>query len=191
MRKVEPSAFIFTAVSILYPLLAALAVNRFGPGWVVVGLLVLLALRGVLGLRRNVPGGLTYGLLFVAGAVSLAALYDHELATRLYPSFMSAAMLMAFALSLWRGPSMIERFARLVEPNLPERGVRYTRAVTWVWCGFFVINGAIAVWTAFFASWAVWTLYNGLISYLAIGALFLGEMFLVRPFIHRAAKNTS
>ncbi|MGH6952118.1 MAG: hypothetical protein ACREH4_14745, partial [Vitreimonas sp.] len=165
----------------LYPLLAALAVRAFGPGWVVLGLLVLLALRGLLGVKRGAPGGLTFALLFVAAAVALAALYDRELSVRLYPAFMNAAMLAAFAHTLWRGPSMIERFARLVEPDLPESGVRYTHAVTGVWCGFFLVNGAVAVWTAFYADWTLWTLYNGLIAYVAIATLFVGEL-LVRPF---------
>lgn len=188
MRKVDASALIFAGVSILYPLLAALAVRALGPGWVVAGLFALLALRAFTSLRQHVPGGLTYGLLFVAGAVAAAALYDRELSVRLYPAFMNAAMLVAFGMTLWRGPSMIERFARLVEPELPESGVRYTRAVTWVWCAFFLVNGAIAAWSALFASWSTWTLYNGVIAYIAIGALFLGEMFLVRPHFRREPK---
>jgi uncharacterized membrane protein len=189
MRRVDASAVIFAGVSILYPVLAAVAVQAVGPGWVLLGLLALMALRGVLGLQKGVPGGLTYALLFVAAAMALTALYDRELSVRLYPAFMSATMLAAFGHSLWRGPSMIERFARIVEPNLPESGVRYTRAVTWVWCGFFLVNGAIAAWTALFADWKLWTLYNGLISYIAIGALFAGEM-MVRPFFRRHTRST-
>lgn len=181
MRRVDAPALIFAGVSIFYPVLAAVAVNAFGPGWVLLGLMALLALRGVAGFKRGVPGGLTYALLFVAAAMALAALYDRELSVRLYPAFMNATMLAAFGLTLWRGPSMIERFARIVEPELPESGVRYTRAVTWVWCGFFAVNGAIATWTALYADWPLWTLYNGLIAYIAIAVLFAGEM-LVRPF---------
>lgn len=187
MPKVDASSLVFAGVSILYPLLAAVAVRTIGAQWVVLALVALLALRGLVGLRRRVPGGLTLGLLAAAAAVALAALYDGELATRLYPAFVNAAMLIAFAHTLAHGPSMIERFARLVEPDLPESGVRYTRAVTWIWCVFFLINGAIAIWTALFASWPVWTLYNGLISYAAIAALFLGEL-LVRPFFRRQFK---
>jgi uncharacterized membrane protein len=104
---------------------------------------------------------------------------------RLYPAFMNAAMLLAFAQTLISPPSMIERFARLVEPDLPESGVRYTRAVTWIWVGFFIVNGAIAGYTAVYSSWETWTLYNGVVAYVAMGALFLGE-FLVRPFFRRA-----
>jgi uncharacterized membrane protein len=183
MRKVDASAAALAAVSIVYPLLAALLVRNFGPGWVVLGLLALLGLRGLLGLRK-IPGALTFGLMFVAGAVALAALYDRELSVRLYPAFMNAAMLIAFGRTLWAPPSMIERFARLIEPDLPENGVRYTRVVTWLWVGFFALNGAIAVWTALFASWEVWTLYNGAIAYVAMGVLFGGEM-LVRPLFRR------
>jgi uncharacterized membrane protein len=144
--------------------------------------------RGLSGLKRHIPLALTIGLLIVAGAVALIALYDRTLSVRLYPAFMNAAMLAAFAQSLWRGPSMIERFARIAEPDLPESGVRYTRIVTWVWTVFFAINGAIAAWTAVYADWDTWTLYNGIIAYIAIGALLGGE-FLARPFVRRAARD--
>lgn len=185
MRKIDVSVVLFAGVSILYPVIAAVAVRAFGPGWVLIGLVALLLLRSLLGLQGKVPGSLTWGLLFVAAALALVALFDRELSVRLYPAFMNAAMLISFAHTLVRPPSMIERFARLVEPDLPESGVRYTRAVTWIWVCFFALNGAIAVWTALYASWNTWTLYNGLISYIGIGALFVCEM-LVRPFFRRA-----
>jgi len=181
MRKVDPSVVLFAGVSILYPLVAALAVRYLGPGWVLAALLVLLALRSVLGIARKAPGGLTYGLLFVAAALALVSLFDRDLSVRLYPAFMNAAMLIAFGQTLIQPPSMIERFARLLEPDLPESGVRYTRVVTWIWTGFFLINGAIAAWTAVYADWPAWTLYNGVIAYIAMGVLFVGEM-LARPF---------
>jgi uncharacterized membrane protein len=44
---------------------------------------------------------------------------------------------------------------------------------------FFLINGAIALATALWASEAVWSLYTGVISYGLMGALF-GIEFLVR-----------
>lgn len=185
MRKVDVSVVLFAGVSILYPIIAAVSVRAFGPEWVLVGLGVLLVLRSLLGLQSKMPGALTWGLLVVAAALAAVAMVDRELSVRLYPAFMNAAMLVSFAHTLWRPPSMIERFARLVEPDLPESGVRYTRTVTLVWVAFFAINGAIAVWTALYASWTTWTLYNGLIAYIAIGALFVGEM-LVRPFFRRA-----
>ena len=73
-----------------------------------------------------------------------------------------------------------ERMARLTQPDLPESGVRYTRAVTQIWCGFFVLNAALSSWTIYLDNLRVWTLYNGLISYLLMGSLFVGE-WLYRP----------
>ncbi len=58
--------------------------------------------------------------------------------------------------------------------------MRYTRQVTGVWCGFFVVNAAIAVWTAVSASREIWALYNGFIAYIAMGTLFAGEWLLRR-----------
>lgn len=181
-RGVDPSAIGFALVSILYPLFAAFAVRAWGPLWVIAGLCVLLVARVVLGLRQSAPASLTFGLIAVAAAMALVALVDRELSVRLYPAFMNAAMLLAFGQTLLRGPSMIERFARLVHPDLPESGVRYTRAVTWMWVGFFLVNGAIATWTALYATWETWTLYNGVIAYAAMGTLFAGE-FLVRGVV--------
>jgi uncharacterized membrane protein len=187
MRRVDVSAALFAGLSILYPLLAALGVRYVGPNWVLIGLFVLIALRALPALKAKVPGGLTWGLLFVAGAVALVALYDRELSVRLYPALMSAAMLLTFAQTIWRPPSMIERFARLVNPDLDEDGVRYARNVTLIWCAFFVLNCAIGIWTALYADWAFLALYNGLIAYVGIGVLFFGE-FLVRPLFRKDAR---
>ena len=107
---------------------------------------------------------------------------------RLYPAFMNAAMLAAFAQTLIRPPSMIERFARLREPALSDAGVRYTRRVTMVWCAFFLLNGLAAAATALFASLEAWALYNGLIAYLLIGALMGGELA-VRRIVRRSAEG--
>jgi uncharacterized membrane protein len=101
----------------------------------------------------------------------------------LYPVAVSVSLLFVFGRSLIRPPSMIERIARLSEPDLPSEGIRYTRQVTWVWCAFFTVNGAIALVTAF-ASREYWALYNGLVSYILMGLLFAVE-WLVRGRIRR------
>ena len=94
-------------------------------------------------------------------------------------------LLAVFAISLRYPPSAIERLARLQEPDLPESGVRYTRRVTQVWCGFFIVNGSIALATVLWASDAAWALYNGLIAYLLMGLLFAAE-WLVRRRVRAA-----
>lgn len=47
-----------------------------------------------------------------------------------------------------------------------------------VWCGFFVVNAAIALYTVVFAPMKIWVIYNGFISYVLMGILFLGEFVL-------------
>lgn len=188
MAKVDASAVLLAVVSVLYPVIAAIVVRLWGPSYVLVGLFILLALRAIPGFARHIPGALTYALILVAGALALVSLHDPELAVRFYPAFMSAAMLLTFGYTLWRGPSMIERFARIVEPQLPESGVRYTRVVTWIWVAFFLVNGIVGAYTALYAPWPVWTLYNGLLAYLAMGTLFFGEM-LVRPYFRNAKSH--
>ncbi len=117
----------------------------------------------------------TVGAMALAGGYTLVG--EGALGVRLYPVLMSGAMLALFAWSLTREQSIIERFARLVHRDLSREAIRYTRRVTMIWCGFFALNGAIALWTALEASWAVWTLYNGLVSYALIAALLLAELW--------------
>ena len=96
-----------------------------------------------------------------------------------YPVVVNAVMLAVFGGSLRSTMPIVERLARLQEPDLPEKGVRYTRRVTQIWCGFFIINGGIALGTALWASEAVWSLYTGVIAYILMALLFGGE-YLVR-----------
>jgi len=118
------------------------------------------------------------------GLVALALWSNALLPLKLYPVLVNLAFLIAFAWSLGTSQSMVERLARLTEPDLPPAGVAYTRTVTWVWCVFFVVNGAIALATALWASEAVWSIYNGVIAYVLMGLLF-GIEYLVRLRIKR------
>jgi uncharacterized membrane protein len=148
--------------------------------------LVLLVARLAVPVLRGVPLSLTLALVPVIVAMAAVAVFDQAFAIRLYPVFMNLAMLAAFGATLLAPPSMAERFARTIEPDLPPEGVRYTRTVTEVWTGFFCLNGAIALWTALQQGWNAWVIYNGFIAYAAAGLLFVGE-YLVRQRVRRRA----
>ena len=92
-----------------------------------------------------------------------------------YPVVINLTMLALFSYSLVRGPSMIEQLARLKQPDLPDEAAGYLNKVTRLWCGLFIFNGCVALYTALYASLETWTLYNGLIAYLLIGLLLAGE----------------
>ncbi|KZX00687.1 hypothetical protein JL49_09225 [Pseudoalteromonas luteoviolacea] len=113
------------------------------------------------------------------GLLALSAALNLQIGMLLYPVVMNACMLIVFGASLKWKPCIIERLARLREPDLPPKGVLYTEKVTKVWCAFFVVNMLISLYTALMTPIEVWTLYNGFVAYIAMGLLFLGE-WLVR-----------
>ncbi|GAC1029989.1 membrane protein [Pseudomonas sp. No.21] len=120
------------------------------------------------------------GFCLLLGLVNQAELL------RWYPVLMSAALLGLFGASLFHGTPLVERLARLREPELPEVAVRYTRRVTAVWAGFFLANGLVAAGLTLWAPLSWWTLYTGFIAYLLMGLLFAGE-WLVRQRVRRFA----
>jgi uncharacterized membrane protein len=162
----------------LYPILIFAGLQYLDPRTVGAAVLVALAVRYWSSALRLVAGlsswqWLALALPPVLGVAVIAT--NSEALLRLYPASISAAMLILFGATLLRPPTMVERFARLSEPELSPGAVRYTRQVTQVWCLFFVFNGAIAIYTALAASREAWALYNGFIAYLLMGTLFAGE----------------
>lgn len=123
----------------------------------------------------------------LVGLLAVWALLGRDgLPVRLYPVLVNAGLFASFAWTLLHPPSMIERIARLREPELPPRAVRYTRSVTLIWCVFFACNGLAALITTLWTSERTWALYNGLVTYVLIGVLFAVE-WLVRQRVRRAA----
>lgn len=181
-RRPDARSVVLTGIMLLIPIATALGLRFVGP-WPIILLLVgVIAARVLLPRAMPAPVAMTACLIAVAFAVLAVSSVSPDLAARLYPVFMSATMLVAFAATLWRPPSMIERFARLVEPDIDERGVAYTRRVTMVWVAFFVFNGLVALWTVLNGDLFWWGLYNGLVSYLLAGALF-GVEFVIRQHV--------
>ncbi|HEY1181967.1 MAG TPA: hypothetical protein VN066_08830 [Rhodocyclaceae bacterium] len=168
-----------------YPLLIYFGLHVLQPRYVALLLAAGLLLRRRRQMQRFMADltRLDQTILFcLLGLAGLTAVVNSELLLRLYPAAVATGVLLLFATSLHAPPSMIERFARLQQPDLPPEGVRYTRKVTQVWCAFLALNSLTALYTALFSSREVWSLYNGLIAYVLMGALFAGE-WLVRKYI--------
>ena len=150
------------------------------------GLLPLMALMLFLRFRqtRRRAGALSVvtQIVAVAGMTLCIASYllkTHQLLL-LYPVVVNAVMLAVFGGSLWSTMPIIERLARLKEPNLPPQAVRYTRRVTQIWSGFFIVNGSVALFTVVYGDMTLWTLWNGMIAYLLMGGLMAGEWLIRR-----------
>lgn len=182
MRK--GAAWAMLALTLLYPLGVYAALGHVPAHWLAAAL-VLLALARAWSSRQG------FWLLVAAGAAVLALAswwQGNAQAVKLYPVLVNAVLLVVFGWSLRSPPSVVERLARLQQPDLPVAAVAYTARVTALWCVFFVLNGAVAAYTALYSSDATWALYNGLLAYVTMGVLMAGE-WLVRQRVqsrHRA-----
>lgn len=174
-RAGQPLANAIVAGSVLYPGLVYFGRETVSPFAFVALVLVLICLRlAVAG--SQAAQHWRFPLLFVAlGVMTLAAL-DLNLAVLAYPVLMSLGVAALFGYTLLSPPSLIERIARLREPDLAPAGVSYCRKVTVVWTLFAIFNGAVAGGTALWGSLEMWSLWTGLISYLLMGLLFAGEL---------------
>jgi uncharacterized membrane protein len=168
-----------------YPLivlfgLRTLPLTYVGLTLITVALLRLWFLRGSAG-KQTLALTLTLILLLV---LVYALLSGDPQSLKFYPVAVNATLLLAFAGSLFGGMPMVERLARLQDPDLPAAAVIYTRRVTWMWCGFFLFNGLAALYTTLYSSFEHWAWYNGGIAYGLIALLFCGE-WLVRLRVKR------
>jgi uncharacterized membrane protein len=169
---------------VAYPFGVYAAWDRLPAGVFVVTALILVLLRAS-ALRRLAPRALLPAAVVLASLLILLSWLDADLAGRAYPVLVSLIFAAAFGLSLVYPPPLIERLARLREPDLPPEGVTYTRKVTIVWTVFLLGNSAVSALTAVLGDLALWTLYNGLVSYLLIGLLFAVEFFIRRRLRNR------
>ena len=179
---------VFAAILLAYPLLVYFGLNYLDVR-VLALFLIVLAIARVVGILSAAPSTpMRTQMIFAAFTLVIVAttsfLFESIDALRLYPVFVSGLLLVLFSVSLFYPPTVIEKLARLSEPDLPPEGVAYTRKVTMVWCAFFVLNGAVALYTALESSFEVWTFYNGFLSYILMGGLFSIE-YVVRQWAKR------
>lgn len=178
----------FALVLIAYPVIVYFGVDYLDARMIAL-ILILMAMARLFLARRTAGGAAAMpqsnwiiAALFVIGI--LAMISNSVIILKYYPVCVNALMFLLFFTSLLRPPSLIERIARMSTPDLPEAGVRHTRKVTMVWCGFFILNGGMAFYTVWGTGFGFWALYNGLISYTLMGILFAGE-YLIRIRVQR------
>ncbi|MCX7096743.1 MAG: hypothetical protein NTV43_02425 [Methylococcales bacterium] len=171
---------IIAILGLLYPLAVYFGLQYFEPWKLAGALLVLLLIK----LGVNYSNKHWSQSLLIAGILycGFAIWSNNQLSLRFYPVLVNGVLLAIFSLSLRSSSSLIERLARLQYPNLSPEGIIYTRQVTQIWCGFFVFNGFIALLTAIWGSFEVWSLYNGLVAYILMGILMGGE-YIIRKRI--------
>jgi uncharacterized membrane protein len=172
----------------LYPLIAVFGIQRLDAGVLWIALIVLVTLRLLCTQWFATRPAWLIGSLLAGAGLAIALVLSTDFGSwgdlRFYPVAINLAVFLLFFSSLFARMPVVERIARLREPELPPEGVRYTRVVTQVWAAFLAVNTVVASWTALYASDWVWAAYNGGVAYLLMGALFAGE-YLVRRRVRR------
>lgn len=160
-----------------YPLLAHLAVvfHEARLQWLALVWLIAISLWSALAERRPwawavllIGAFALYGL--VMGGGGLYALY-------VPPAVIPAALFIVFARSLRGGEiPWISRIATIMRgAPLPQPLVVYTRQITLLWCGVFVVMFASAVVLAIWATPELWSVMTNVVHYLILGAVFVLE----------------
>jgi len=158
---------------IAYPFIVYFGLSVLPPSFFGLILIVLLGLRfGVL-LPEERLLFLPILLVFLAYAV-MTVFVDSAQLLLYYPALVNFAFFLTFANSLRSGEPLLLRFVRARKGTLSDHAPRYLYWLTMIWAVFFVLNGLVSIWTSTL-SLEAWTLYNGLISYVLVGILSVGE----------------
>ncbi|MEP0355393.1 MAG: hypothetical protein ABJH06_02985 [Paraglaciecola sp.] len=177
---------LLTILAILYPIIAYFGLKYCNPSIVSALLILLLTLRFVLdksSSHKHKHFKLVFGAILTLLMFSLLSNSDYGI--KFYPVAMSLMFFAMFSYSLIYPPTVIERFARIKNKNLSDYGVSYTRFFTKVWCGFFILNAGISFYTALYSDIEIWTLYNGIISYILMGILGASEWLIRQTVKHK------
>lgn len=105
---------------------------------------------------------------------------------KFYPVVANLMTFLVFFVSLFTKETVIQKFAKVLDGRtLDDFTKNYTKNLTYVWCVFTFFNFVISLITVFLPEkW--WALYNGCISYFAIGVIFAVE-YIVRIVLRKKA----
>ena len=94
---------------------------------------------------------------------------------KIYPPLCNLFFFLLFFISLFTKETVIQKIAKAIDGGLTEEIRIYTRKLTYIWCIFTFLNFLISVATIFMSD-EIWMLYNGCISYVLMGILFLSDI---------------
>lgn len=183
------TTLIIAIVILLYPFVIFFGIQFLSVQGLSLIILCLFGLRAIFNHKNDHSIMPKYMLFILSGigiAISLLGMLSHNIIfIKLYPVAMNLAFLSIFIASLFAKENIIYQFAKKTSRKpLPYFVSAYTRKVTIAWCVFFILNALVSCYSALFSSLHVWTIYNGLLSYILIGLFFVCE-FVVRIFVKR------
>ena len=173
----------FIVLLALYPFIIYFGIQVLPPSYFAIALAVLLLIRFGL-VRPGERAAATPALLLLFVYAVASAIVGSTRMLLYYPALANFVLCALFAGSLAQGESLLLRFMQARGVKMNPYIAPYLARLTIVWAVFFAMNGLIAVWTTT-VSLEIWTIYNGMISYLLIAALMAGEWIFRRNYKKR------
>ena len=157
-----------------YPFIVYFGIKVLPASFFGLVLLLLLAMRfGVL-LETERPIFLPMLVALLGYAVATTVSGDSRMLL-FYPVLVNFCLCAIFTISLRHEESLLLRIVRARGIPIGDHVPKYLYRLTALWAAFFALNGLTALWTTTLPI-EVWTLYNGLISYIIVAALIGGEL---------------
>lgn len=171
---------ILGSVFVLYPLIVFFGLQWVQPAYIAFALVCVAGIRFYYSkTTSNIPFIKVAGINVII-LLMLSFFSNSSFLLKLYPVVMSLSFLSIFLYSIIKPPTVITLIAG-ARDKLTVNAVTYTKKVTKVWCVFFFCNALVSFSTVFLSD-ELWALYNGLLSYLLMGVLFLGEWIVRKRF---------
>ncbi len=116
--------------------------------------------------------------IFIMLLVILIFHYTNWIVAKYYPVIVNFVLFCIFFGSTFSEETVIQKMAKLMEPNIKPKALEYTRILTYIWSIFMLANFFISLATVFMSE-KVWAIYNGFLSYMLVGVFFIIE-YMVR-----------
>jgi uncharacterized membrane protein len=164
------------AIWILYPLIVFCGLTYFGVRLTAIVLLLFVGRRFIVLLlsHRSTSRLVLLQASLMAIIIAGAAASGSAFVLRITPFVVSLTFIAMFAFSL-SGTPLIERFARLQEPELSPAKITYCRNLTKFWVGVLAANSGLLLFASLCQSEALWAILVGPVSYGMLGMVFAIE----------------
>lgn len=164
------------AVFVLYPVIVFAGLRTVGVRTTALLLFLLLGRRfiSLIVSSRSTTVPVLIQSAVIAAIQGAAAATGSELALRASPFLISLTFVAHFALSL-RGTPLVETFARLNRPDLPDDHVSYCRRVTGAWIAVLSVNSLLLLVAMLVQDETTWAILVGPVSYCILGVTFAVE----------------
>jgi uncharacterized membrane protein len=182
--------YLFGALIVLYPVLvfSALVIFKLSIRYLSIFIIALAAAYFLLH-RHNYKGKHTIVVfispVILCGIGIICLITKSSLTLKIYPALADLIYLVIMGTSILIPPPLVFYFLNMFDKKIKEHinpgfFEQYCRRAAIIWCVFFVFDGAVSLVTAFWGSDIIWGIYNGGITYVLMGLIFVGEYFILK-----------